>query len=88
MLTIAVREGAPAFTGSPVATATHDGIVYSVEGSLNLVDFDSAVSPVDPITTGLPGLTGSDYEYRSFRLDASDGLPSRGFLRAVAAPAP
>jgi autotransporter-associated beta strand protein len=88
VLTIAVREGAPAFTGSPVATATHDGIVYSVEGSLNLVDFDSAVSPVDPITTGLPGLTGSDYEYRSFRLDASDGLPSRGFLRAVAAPAP
>jgi autotransporter-associated beta strand protein len=85
VLTIAVREGAPAFTGSPVATATHDGIVYSVEGSLNLVDFDSAVSPVDPITTGLPG---SDYEYRSFRLDASDGLPSRGFLRAVAAPAP
>jgi autotransporter-associated beta strand protein len=88
VLTIAVRQGTPAFGGSPAAGATHDGILYSVEGSLNLADFDSAVGVVDPITTGLPDPTGSGYEYRSFRLDASDGLSTRGFIRAGVAPAP
>jgi autotransporter-associated beta strand protein len=88
VFTVAVREGTPAFAGSPAASAIHEGIVYSIAGSLDLLGFNSAVSVVDPIATGLPDLTGSDYEYRSFRLDASDGLTNRGFIRAGAAPAP
>jgi fibronectin-binding autotransporter adhesin len=88
VFTVAVREGTPAFSGSPAASATHEGIVYSIEGSLDLLGFNSAVSVVDPIATGMPDLSGSDYEYRSFRLDASDGLSTRGFIRAGAAAAP
>lgn len=84
ILTIAVRGGTPAFTGSPSPGAAHDGIEYSVQGSTELVDFTGAVSPVDPVVTGLPDLTASGYEYRSFSLDSSDGLQGRGFLRAVA----
>jgi hypothetical protein len=29
-----------------------------------------------------PDLTGKDWEYHSFKLDASEGLGSKGFLRA------
>jgi hypothetical protein len=35
------------------------------------------------ITTGLPAL-GADYGYRSFSLDGSIGILSKGFLRAKA----
>ena len=31
--------------------------------------------------TGLPSLAGSDWEYHTFKLDASEGLPGKGFLR-------
>lgn len=81
ILTIAVRAGTPAFTGSPTPTATFDGLTYSIEGSLDLNGFPSAVSAVDPVTAGLPTLD-SGYVYRSFILDASNGLPGKGFLRA------
>lgn len=81
ILTIAVRAGTPAFTGSPTPTATFDGLTYSIEGSLDLNGFPSAVSAVDPVTPGLPTLD-SGYVYRSFILDASNGLPGKGFLRA------
>ncbi len=84
VLTIAVRSGAPGFTGSPAPASAVDGVTYSVDGSLNLSAFTSTVSIVDPITTGLPDLTGSGYEYRSFSLDGSAGLPGKGFLRAKA----
>jgi autotransporter-associated beta strand protein len=86
ILTIAVRTGTPAFTGSPSPTATHDGIIYNIEGSLDLAGFASAVSSVDSVITGLPALAGG-YEYRSFSLDVSNGLTGKGFLRAkVTAP--
>lgn len=83
VITLAVRKAAPAFDGTPAPTSSVDGITYAIQGSINLSDaFSSAVSAVDPITTGLPTLPPtSDYGYRSFRLDASHGLTTRGFLR-------
>lgn len=85
LLTIAVRGGTPAFAGSPSPTATHQGATYAIQGSANLANFTSAVSAVATVTTGLPAAPAG-YEYRSFRLDSSDGLPSRGFLRVTVTP--
>ncbi len=81
-LIIAVRDGA-IFTGG---TATVDGITYSVEGSTGFNFPSSAISssgPSDtaPAGTGLPALTGTAWEYHTFKLDASEGLTERGFLR-------
>lgn len=81
VITVAVRDTAPVFSGTPSPGASVDGITYSIEGSLDLSDFTHAVIPVAPVTTDLP-TPGADYEYRSFILDGSDGLPSAGFLRA------
>jgi autotransporter-associated beta strand protein len=85
ILTVAVRSGTPALTGTPSPTASHDGITYTIHGSVDLSGFTTAVTPVDPFVTGLPNLTGSGYEYRSFSLDGSDGLTGKGFLRALVA---
>jgi autotransporter-associated beta strand protein len=84
ILTLAVREYTPAFSGEPSpATAVWDGISYTVEGSNNLSGFPVKVNvlaaPVVPATDPDPG---SGYEYRSFSLEGSTGLPAKGFLRA------
>jgi endo-1,4-beta-xylanase len=81
-LVIAVRDGAVFTDGS----ATVSGVTYTVEGSLGLDFPSSAVSstgPSDtaPAATGLPDLSGTDWEYHTFKLDASEGLAGRGFLR-------
>jgi len=82
ILTVAVRDGTPAFAGSPSPSASHDGITYNIQGSLTLAGFTTAVNVVPtPITNGIPG-AGSGYEYRSFSLEGSDGLPASGFMRA------
>jgi autotransporter-associated beta strand protein len=96
-LVAAVRDGATfANSGTPVVqTATVDGVVYSIQGTLDLVTLPgSAVShasgPADtaPVATGLPDLTGTDWEYHTFKLDASEGLGGKGFLRAKVEAAP
>ena len=84
-LVAAVRDGA-VFAGSPSPAATLDGVTYTAEGSLDLVFPGSAVSvsaasDTAPAATGLPDLTGSSWEYRTFKLDASEGLTGKGFLR-------
>lgn len=79
LLTIAVRVGTPAFTGSPSPAATHEGFTSTVQGSLGLAIFSAPVSVVTTVTTGLPAAPAG-HEYRTFRLDGSDGLPSKGFL--------
>lgn len=85
LLTIAVRAGTPAFGGSPSPTATSGGVTYTVQGSTDLADFTTGVSVVSPVTTGLdPAPAG--YEYRTFSLSGSNGLPSRGFLRVQVTP--
>lgn len=93
-LVAAVRDGA-VFAAGPdgVQTATLDGVVYTVEGSLALTFPDSAVSvggasDTAPAATGLPSLASSAWEYRTFKLDASEGLASKGFLRVKAEVAP
>lgn len=86
-LTIAVRKagGSPVFAGSPLS-AVSDGVKYTIEGSLDLVFPTSAASEAAPATG--PGGLPADYEYRRFRLDASEGLPGKGFLRVKTEAAP
>ncbi len=86
ILTVAVRTGTAGFAGSPSPTAIQaaDGLTYSIEGSLDLAGFLTTVNVVSPIINGLPVDPGAGYEYRSFSLDGSNGLTSKGFLRAKA----
>lgn len=86
-LTIAVRKagGSPVFSGSPLS-AISDGVKYTIEGSLNLVFPTSPASEASPASG--PGGLPADYEYRRFRLDASEGLAGSGFLRVKTEPAP
>ena len=85
LLTIAVLNGTPVFAGTPSPSATTQGYTYTVQGSTNLSSFTSPVSVVTPVTTGLPSAP-SGYTYRTFSLDASNGLPSKGFLRVSVTP--
>jgi autotransporter-associated beta strand protein len=86
-LVAAVRDGATFASGpNGVQIAAVAGITYTIEGSLNLVFPASAVSTTGPSNTapgatGLPSLAGTDWEYRTFKLDASEGLAGKGFLR-------
>jgi autotransporter-associated beta strand protein len=84
ILTIAVCKDTPAFAGDPSpTTAVWDGIIYTIEGSNDLSNVPVKVNvlavPVVPATDHDPG---SGYEYRSFSLNGSIGLPTKGFLRA------
>ncbi len=82
ILTIAVRSGAPAFTGTPSPASSVDGVTYTINGSGDLSTFATQVNVVAPQTAGLPPV-GGGYEYRSFSLEGSDGLSGKGFLRAI-----
>lgn len=84
-LVAAVRRGATFATSGNTVTATRDGVVYAVKGSITLTGADAPVSHVGaantaPASTGLPSLAGTDWEYHTFRLNDSDGLPDKGFL--------
>jgi len=72
------------FSGSPVPSATLDGISYRVQGSTDVTGFGQ---PGAPVVTPLGVWTGqtppAGYQFQRFRLEGSDGLPGRGFLRAV-----
>ncbi|MCX6876156.1 MAG: autotransporter-associated beta strand repeat-containing protein [Verrucomicrobia bacterium] len=82
ILTIAVRAGTPVFSAATSPTASVDGITYTIEGGTTLNGFTTKVNVVPTaVTTGLPP-AGSGYEYRSFSLNGSNGLPATGFLRA------
>jgi len=85
LLTIAVRSGTPAFTGSPSPTATQEGYTYTVQGSTNLTGFTTAAAVVTPVTAGLPAAPAG-YEYRTFSLSGSNGTPTKGFLRVSVTP--
>ena len=88
ILTIAVREGGN-FTEDAKPTKTIDGIIYLIEGSLTLEDFN-AQNPPAVVTLGAwtPGVNDPEapggYEWQRFRLLGSDGLPGKGFFRAKA----
>ncbi len=94
LMTIAVRNGGdgpglnPVFTpvSGGLPTATQDGATYTIQGSTDLADFaSSTVTAVATVTTGLPAAPAG-YEYRTFSLDGSDGLPAKGFLRVNVTP--
>jgi autotransporter-associated beta strand protein/T5SS/PEP-CTERM-associated repeat protein len=80
LMTIAVRSGTPAFTGSPSPSAVQSGFTYTIEGSAALGTFSAIVTPVTPVVTGLPAAPAG-YEYRTFSLGGSNGTPTKGFLR-------
>lgn len=85
ILTIAVRINTPAFTGSPSPTATADGITYTIEGATTIGTWTVPVLPITPAATATLPPPTSGYEYRSFTLSGSSGLPGSGFLRAKVA---
>lgn len=96
VMTIAVPVGTPVFpagtAGTPNSTVTFEGYTIEVRGSTTLNGFPVIVTPVTPLTTGLPALPaqgGINYEYRSFSLSGSNGLVGKGFLQVrVTNPAP
>jgi autotransporter-associated beta strand protein len=93
-LVAAIRRGA-VFAAGPGGsqTAQIGTTTCSVTGGPTPGDASGAVSHVGisdtaPAATGLPSLAGTDWEYHTFSLDASEGVPNRGFLRVRAAEAP
>lgn len=90
VLTFPVR-GTPIFAGGIEKTGTSDGVIYTVEGSNGLTDFDQVVHEVPASAAGMP-LLNSGWNYRSFRLDGwVDGSAPRGpsgFLRVRTGTAP
>lgn len=79
LLTIAVRAGAPEFTGSPSPSTTVDGVTYTILGGLTPAQTDAAVAVAPLATTYLPAAP-QGYEYRTFKL-ADPGSAGRGFMR-------
>ncbi|MCX6875801.1 MAG: hypothetical protein NTW21_18630 [Verrucomicrobia bacterium] len=82
-LTLEVRSGATftAVDGDLAATSI-DGITYRIEGSTDLVNWDSPVSEVNALGVGSPS---AGYVFKTFRLNAGNGLHGKGFLRASVA---
>lgn len=82
-LTLEVRTGTTfAATGPDLLSPVVDGITYRIEGSSDLANFTSPVTEVIPhLGTGIPK---SGYVFKSFRLNAANGPPGKGFLRASA----
>ncbi|MEX1049150.1 MAG: autotransporter-associated beta strand repeat-containing protein [Akkermansiaceae bacterium] len=78
ILTFATRAGAD-FTGG--STANKDGVAYTVEGSIDLENFTSPVTEVSPAIVPTAWPATGDYEYHTYRLNASTGLAGNGFLR-------
>ena len=92
VLTIAVRTNTPVFSGTP-AVAVHpaDGVKYTVRGGLNLSLWDGTIYPCAAaiLPAGVtPESAGAGYEYRSFILQSSYGLPGKGFLQVKIEPNP
>ncbi len=80
-MTLEVRSGASfSVSGNDLVSQIVDEVVYRIEGSTDLLNWDSAVSEVaPPLGVGSPS-TG--YVFKSFRLNAGNGLVGKGFLRA------
>ena len=80
-LTVEVRSDAVfAPSGNDLLSGLTDELTYRVEGSTDLVTWDSAVSEVVPqIGSGSPS---SGYVFKTFRLNGGNGLVGKGFLRA------
>ncbi|MCP5116461.1 MAG: hypothetical protein GY953_36990 [bacterium] len=88
-LTIPIRLGA-IFSGDPLVSNEIDGLTYSILGDTDLQDpWDLPLTEVLPaLDTGLPALgdydgsTGSDWEYRTFRMTDPFSDHQRAFMKA------
>ncbi|MFM2242658.1 MAG: hypothetical protein RLZ97_1513, partial [Verrucomicrobiota bacterium] len=84
LLTIPVRDGAVFNGPGDLVSNPVDGVIYQIEGSLDLADWTTMnVSEVTPaLAGGLPALS-SGWSYRTFRTPGPVGSPNlRSFLRA------
>ena len=83
LLTIAVLNGTPAFlpvsSGSP--TATHLGVTYTIQGSMDLSSFANPSTVVTPVAPASNPTPPAGYNYRTFSLNGSNGTPNKGFMR-------
>jgi autotransporter-associated beta strand protein len=85
VLSLAIRGEATVFTGTPSPAATVDGVIATVQGSAALSTFDSPVSGIPFVLPAAWSATPpTGFSYHSFQLDASTGLPDKGFLRLSA----
>ena len=88
-LTLPIRTGVGAFTGTTSLTATGDGVTYTIEGSDALapngwtLDIDEVTgSDAADIQSGLPALSGAGWSYRTFRAPGDVAGDPTDFLRA------
>lgn len=86
-VTFPVRAGA-VFTDSPIQVAIVDNVVYTVEGSTDLIDWNESTVEVTPaLTSGMPALSAG-WEYRTFRFHQSVDASVRAFLQVKVIEAP
>ncbi len=82
VMSLAVRGASTTFNGSPSPGTTVDGIVAAIQGSVDLSGFSSPVSGTSfVLPAGWSPTPPLGHSYHSFKLDASSGLPNKGFLR-------
>jgi hypothetical protein len=88
-LTLPVRELAnfPVGTGDRVSDPI-DGIIYRIEGGVNLNTFTDTITEVTPaLDAGLPVLS-TGWTYRTFRAPGTVSTVPKAFLRAEISEAP
>jgi autotransporter-associated beta strand protein len=85
-LTLAVRNGAVLGAGpNGSLTLTVDDIVYTIQGSGNLVDWDKTITEVTPAFALVPA-PNTGWTARTFQVSDSNGLPDHRFIRVSITP--
>lgn len=85
IISLAVRGESTTFNASPSPSAVVGINAITIQGSTTLTTFDSPVSATPLfLPPGWPATAPVGFSYHSFKLNASSGLPDRGFLRVIA----
>jgi fibronectin-binding autotransporter adhesin len=85
-LTLAVRDGAVVGAGPDGSiTLTVDEIVYTIQGSGNLVDWNKTITEITPASTLTPAASPG-WTARTFQVTDSTGLPDSRYIRVNIAP--
>jgi autotransporter-associated beta strand protein len=85
--TVVVRRGAEFFPANGAQVSTEiDKLIYRVEASVDQLTWDAEVSDLGasndpPADSGLPNLSGSEWEYHRF--SAFQGTQTQGVIRAI-----
>ena len=79
IVTLPVRDGTVFSGPGDLVSDPIDGLIYSIQGSSDLIDFTSmAITEVTPaLSAGMPSLS-SGWTYRSFRTPGSPADPGHG----------